>query len=174
MCTNIGQYIQNFARVWTSNVINYNGTPMQLNITDHGLCDTFPVFGGSNNQGVRCIFHCLGVHVFTGKASQENQNGLLPTLRLHFIVYQGDSHVMVRDSQKSQRLCNSQEKVSRKLVQGDKNTHYRTQQQLFTDNEDLCHESRRKNARHIYNIWWIHILRYCITQWNQPFDTDMS
>ena len=45
---------------------------MQLNITDHGLCDTFPEFGGSDNQGCsrhfslfrRSRFHWLGV---TGK-----------------------------------------------------------------------------------------------------------
>ena len=38
----------------------------------------------------------------------------------------------------------------------------------------MCHESRRKHMRHIYDIWWIHILSYCITQWNHPFDTYMS
>ena len=45
---------------------------MKLNITDRGLCDTFPEFGGSNNQGCsrhfslfrRSRFHWLGV---TGK-----------------------------------------------------------------------------------------------------------
>ena len=38
----------------------------------------------------------------------------------------------------------------------------------------MCHESWRKHMRHIYDIWWIHILSYCITQWNHPFDTYMS
>ena len=62
-------------------------------------------FGDTNIQCVRGIFYYLGVHVFTGKASLENQNGLLPTLRLYFIVHQGDSHVMVRVNQESQRTC---------------------------------------------------------------------
>ena len=39
---------------------------MQLNTTGHGLCDTFPKFGDTYTQGVRGIFHYLGVHVFTG------------------------------------------------------------------------------------------------------------
>ena len=81
---------------------------MQLNTTDYGLCDTIPKLGDTNTEGVRGIFHYLGVHVFTGYASLENQNGLLPTLRMYFIVHQGDSHVMVRGNQESQWTCSSQ------------------------------------------------------------------
>ena len=29
---------------------------MQLNTTDHGLCDTFPKFGDTNTHDVRGIF----------------------------------------------------------------------------------------------------------------------
>ena len=39
---------------------------MQLYTTDHSLCDTFPKFGDSNTQGVRGLFHYLGIHIFTG------------------------------------------------------------------------------------------------------------
>ena len=39
---------------------------MQLNTTDHGVCDIFPTFGDTNTRDVRGIFHYLGVHVFTG------------------------------------------------------------------------------------------------------------
>ena len=68
------------------------------------------------------------------------------------------------------RTCSSQYKVSGKPAQTNKNTHYLPQQHIFTGNEDLCHESRQKYTRLFYNIWWMHILRYCITQWNHPFD----
>ena len=99
------------------------------------------------------MFHCLCVHVFTGYASLENQSELLPTLRSYFIVHQGHSHVMIGGNQESQQPCTA----SRKSVV---NQHKRLKthmiaphQQIFTSNEDLCHESREKHMRHIYAIW---------------------
>ena len=65
---------------------------MQLNTTDHGLCDTFPEFGDSNTQDFQGIFHYFGVDVFTGQASLEDQNGLLPTLRLN-VIDRGGSRI---------------------------------------------------------------------------------
>ena len=80
---------------------------MQLNTTDHGLCDTFAEFSDSNTQVVCGIFHYLSVHVFTGLASLENQNVLLPALWLYFIVHQGNSRAISRGNQESQRTCSS-------------------------------------------------------------------
>ena len=67
---------------------------MQLNITDHGLCDAFPELGGSNNQGCSMHFSLFMRSRFHWSGVTGNRNGLLPPLRLHFIVYHYDDVIM--------------------------------------------------------------------------------
>ena len=40
---------------WMSNIINSHATPMQLKATNHGLCETFPVFGHSSTPTISAL-----------------------------------------------------------------------------------------------------------------------